>query len=649
MSKQTRSFALMSAKKISIEDKKWLKFIVTAPTLDRDLDVIDTQSLRIPIKPKGWKYAKDLTDLDEIDVPFMIDHSWSIEDQLGSVRKLIINAGGELEGTAGMSETPETDRVLLLGKDGHLGNSISGTFDYSTGYVVDGVVYDAELIEVSVVFKGSNRNARVLEVSKSLLKEGKSMAKAEKSPELAEDYKELERITKKIEAAKKAQSQDEDELDKPEIVEKPEVTEESDAEKIIGAPKPTPEDIERIDAEAEADAEDEDDAKDEVKDTEEIKIEVTEEKEESKQEPKKMTKTEDIAVKQVVPAGTEPKATPKAFKRDDKAIKSLFVEQFMALKSQKYDKLAELNRKAMELDGLSTKVIDNADASVLYQSEVVSSDIREAFTSFGRVGALVNRIDIMGAETWKQIVEADGAGFRPVALGGTKQEDEPVWTPITIEPREHALIVAWYDAVARRTPIAVYQQIVRYIAKQYSRLEDKIILSFEGGTFGGETFEATGLVPLLVADGDRTVDADGYDAPAISGAIGAAYGLVESDETVTLVCNRATWGLLATSVDTQGRTIFNVVGNQVSAGALGTFNVVVSQEMADGQVVVGAFQDYELVTRGGLETLFSREATVGSVNLYTNDASALRANVDIAGAPVRVESFALIDFGSASS
>jgi hypothetical protein len=106
---------------------------------------------------------------------------------------------------------------------------------------------------------------------------------------------------------------------------------------------------------------------------------------------------------------------------------------------------------------------------------------------------------------------------------------------------------------------------------------------------------------------------------------------------------------LATVVQTTGAPLFTQVGQQMTAGALGSFNVRLSNRVTDGNVVVGAFKDYELVTNGGLETLFSREATVGDLNLFTSDASALRANVDIAGKPVFNKSFAMIDFVTAVS
>jgi hypothetical protein len=61
-------------KVISLEEDRTLKVIVTAPTLDRDLEVLDTKTARVPVKPQGWKYAEDLTLADDVDIPFILDH-----------------------------------------------------------------------------------------------------------------------------------------------------------------------------------------------------------------------------------------------------------------------------------------------------------------------------------------------------------------------------------------------------------------------------------------------------------------------------------------------------------------------------------------------------------------------------------------------
>lgn len=307
------------------------------------------------------------------------------------------------------------------------------------------------------------------------------------------------------------------------------------------------------------------------------------------------------------------------------------------------------NYAKAEKELTATMVIDGSSGAPLFAHEVLANDIRDAYTNVGRVGALVNRIDIDGAETYRQLVGAAGTGFAPVNLGGVKANDNPTWTSVVFEPFEWALIVAWLDGVQKRSPIAVYNQIVRYIAKEYAKLEDKIILTYAGGTVSGETRPATGLVPILTTAG-RVTPVASYDSADVLPALATAYGAVESDQTITLVANRKTWAQLAVSTDGEARPLFTVVGEQVAAGALGTFNVVLSSVLADGDVVVGAYDDYNLVTRGGLEYLFSREATVGSggsaLNLFTQDASALRADIDITGKPVVNTSFQLLQFAT---
>lgn len=357
----------------------------------------------------------------------------------------------------------------------------------------------------------------------------------------------------------------------------------------------------------------------------------------------KVTMNKEIAADAVAPQALADPAVATA-KVENGITRNEYKVKFVEMLSTAYsgDKNAA-KTKADELK--ATMVINGTSGEPLYGSEVLATDIRQAYTNVGRVGALVNRIDIEGAETFKQLVETAGNGFTPVALGGTKTEDQPVWTPVVFEPHEFALIVAWLDGVQKRSPIAIYNQIVRYIAREYAKLEDTIILTWGGGTFGGETFPQTGLVPTLVDEG-RVTPVASYDSEAILPAIGLAYGSLETDQTIALVTNRATWGALATAIDGDGRAAFTVVGEQVAAGALGSFRVVLSEVLEDGDVVVGAFDDYNLVTRGGLSTLFSREATVGSLNLFTQDASALRADVDITGGPVAIESFQLLQFAT---
>lgn len=362
---------------------------------------------------------------------------------------------------------------------------------------------------------------------------------------------------------------------------------------------------------------------------------------------KEKTMSKEIAAETVV----EPTALadPAVATAEDKKITMnearKMIVNALAAKYAKDEKAFDKISKELK----ATMVINGTSGEPLFGQEVLANDIRQAYTNVGRVGALVNRIDIEGAEIFRQLVETAGNGFTPVALGGTKDLDQPVWTPVTFEPFEWALIVAWLDGVQKRSPIAIYNQIIRYIAREYAKLEDKIVLTYAGDTIDGEARPATGLVPILTTAG-RVTPVASYDSADVLPALATAYGEVESDQAITLVANRKTWAQLAVSTDGEARPLFTVVGEEVAAGALGTFRVVLSSVLEDGDVVVGAYQDYNLVTRGGLEYLFSREATVGegenALNLFTNDASALRADIDITGKPVVNTSFQLLQFAT---
>lgn len=169
------AFSFGDTKAIALTEDRTLKVIATAATLDRDLDVLDTGTARVPVKPTGWKYAQDLTLEDDIDIPFLLDHNQlnGIEKMAGSVKKMIINEAGELEALVSLSSVDNGERVYTLAKEGHLGNSFSIGFSMMNATEDDEAIKNYEIIELSCVFKGSNRNARIVDV-KSVTKGGEA-------------------------------------------------------------------------------------------------------------------------------------------------------------------------------------------------------------------------------------------------------------------------------------------------------------------------------------------------------------------------------------------------------------------------------------------------------------------------------------------
>lgn len=591
---QEKSVQVALSKSANVNEKT-IRAVVTAPTVDRDYDIVDTGSLRLPLKGGGTIQARQLTGQEALDIPFLVNHDWNTESIIGSAKSASMNALGELEMDFRLSSLQKAQDMYTLLDEGHLDNAFSITFhDYD---YQDDKMYDAEILEVSLVWRGSNKDARLLSVSKSLL--GKDAVIGEEVETNKEDEVVVEEVATEVE---------ETQTENTEVnTDNVETKEETNTETEVVT----------------------DDTADEVEETKEI----------NKKEIKKMTK-EEIAAENVVETkevvAEQVKKTAPVSKA---AIRKNFVQQMDAVYTGNTDLAKKFAKAGAELEGVETKTLDLSGS---YLSEVVSADLKAAYVDAGGVGRLVNIVDITGADIFKAIVETSGTGFQATSLGGDKPVDQPVWSPVSITPYEYALIVPWLDGAAQRTPLAVYNNVVKYIASSYKKLEDKIILTQGAATVDAENRAATGLVPLLQSAGRSSAISTNYNAQNLIPALANAFGNVASDGQLTLVANRATWAKLATSQDGEYNTVFKVVGKEVTAGALGTINVETSQVLPDGAIVIGNFADYTLVTRGGLSTLFSQEAMVGELNLFQNNASAIRASVNIAGKAVPLTSFWLL-------
>lgn len=567
----TKSIQVVLSKAAS--DGQTVTAVVSSNSVDRDGDIVDNPSLRLPIKAGGTVSANALTGNEVLDIPFLINHSMDVEDVIGSAQSAQLNAQGELVMTFRMSSLQKAQDMFTLLQEGHLDNAFSITFfDYQ---YQNGMMMDGEVLEVSLVWRGSNPDARLLSISKKFANE----------------------------------------VDEDQETDKPVVEEETKVE-------PTETETKETDIKTE-----------EVNEVDDTTVEPEEKKE------KEMTKEElaaETVVEQKEVVVEQPKKKTVISKR---AIRENFVKQLVAIKENNSEALSKFIRQGAEMEDVETKSLD---LSGVYLSSVVSADIKAAYVDAGGVANLVTNEDILGAQIYKSLVETAGVGFQAVSLGGTKSEDAPVWSPVSITPYEYALIVRWLDSAAQQTPVNVYNNVVRYIANEYKKLQDQIILTQTAQTVDSENRPATGLVPLLEA-ASRSASFTDYTAANLIPALGTAFGSLQSDGTVTLVVNKATWAKMATSSDSQGRPIFTQVGDQVTVGALGVFNVVTSSVMPNNIIVAGVFSDYTLVTRGDFATLFSQEATVSGVSLFQTDQSALRAAVNIAGAATPITSFFMLD------
>jgi hypothetical protein len=146
-------------------EERTITFVASSAEQDRHYEKVDTASLRLPLKGGGEIIAGDIKadGVDNVDIPLMLNHSFDVKDVIGSVRKAYFE-NGELIFEAGISNREQAQEILQLIEEGHLDNAFSITmadFDYNQD---SGEISNAEIIEVSVVFRGANKEARLLAV-----------------------------------------------------------------------------------------------------------------------------------------------------------------------------------------------------------------------------------------------------------------------------------------------------------------------------------------------------------------------------------------------------------------------------------------------------------------------------------------------------
>ena len=162
-----------------VDGERRIVFVASSSSIDRDYERVDVPSLRLPLRAGGEIQVSQIgaDGVEGVDVPLMLNHSGDVRDVIGSVRKAMF-IDGELVFEAGISSRGIAQEILTLIDEGHLSNAFSITMtDFDYDYETE-TIKNAEVIEVSVVYRGSNKDARLLAV-KSLLG-GEEMEEAEK-------------------------------------------------------------------------------------------------------------------------------------------------------------------------------------------------------------------------------------------------------------------------------------------------------------------------------------------------------------------------------------------------------------------------------------------------------------------------------------
>lgn len=208
MAEKLKSLTLTKAKLADIDGEHRVTFIASSPNEDRDYEKVNIGTYRLPLKGGGHIRVSDLPieGATDVDIPLLLDHDlYAVEKVIGSVRRAFY-ANGNLVFEAGLSSRPLAQEMFTLLDEGHLDNAFSiqyRDYNHDTATNTDS---EGEIIEVSLVTRGSNMDAQVLAV-KSL--QGETVENPETTPEDKKDVQTAEEAVENevVEEAKEAETE----------------------------------------------------------------------------------------------------------------------------------------------------------------------------------------------------------------------------------------------------------------------------------------------------------------------------------------------------------------------------------------------------------------------------------------------------------
>lgn len=151
-----KSFADAPSKP-SIPQGHTLTFLANSGEQMSTGEAVDLETLRVPLSDGTFKTVGQLKDDDPITVPLLLDHMPSIQAQAGTITRLWLTDDG-LMATARLSDVESGKLVQQLAQDQNLTNSFSLGI-YGLEPEDDHTFHDAELEEISVVFRGADGRA----------------------------------------------------------------------------------------------------------------------------------------------------------------------------------------------------------------------------------------------------------------------------------------------------------------------------------------------------------------------------------------------------------------------------------------------------------------------------------------------------------
>lgn len=195
MAEKIKSLTLTKAKVAEVDGEHKVTFVASSPNEDRDYERVNISTFRLPVKGGGHIIVSDLptAGADNVDIPLLLDHDlWTVEKVIGSVRKAFYT-NGELVFEAGISNRPIAQEMYMLLSEGHLDNAFSIQYRDCNHDNATNTDNDGEIVEVSLVVRGSNMDARVLAV-KSVGNEQGEKAVEEKPQEITPAVENTEEI-----------------------------------------------------------------------------------------------------------------------------------------------------------------------------------------------------------------------------------------------------------------------------------------------------------------------------------------------------------------------------------------------------------------------------------------------------------------------
>lgn len=342
--------------KAAEDGERRIVFVASSSQVDRDSQRVDVPSLRLPLKAGGSIRVEQIGSegVEGIDIPLMLNHSFDVTDVIGSVRKAWFE-NGELIFEAGLSKREIAQEILTLIEEGHLSNAFSITMsDFDYDYDTE-TISNAEVIEVSVVFRGSNKEARLLTL-KSLL--GGEMSK------------------------------DAEPTEANEFIETPKV-EEAEAEPTVEEPKAEAEEPAEATAEEQGEAEEANEAEEQTAEESEP-VEETEEEEPAQEQPNNEdTMEKSIAQDEVVAKATAPVKTSSNYLESKQALIDFknTVLKFHRGSNEQIMKawMENIKSKAIAGDGILPSRIEQ----IFFKTWTDKAEILDTFRTLGvRAGAV---------------------------------------------------------------------------------------------------------------------------------------------------------------------------------------------------------------------------------------------------------------------